>query len=110
MSQSLFENINDIYELCNGLPDNLRNFIRQLYIKNGIHISYEGFTIVEEKAVELIYNKSINFDPNTLNKSQMLIVQILALFHRPMSFKMLEDFITSVNDDKTQKPSFLFLN
>lgn len=102
MSQSLFENINDIYELCNGLPDNLRNFIRQLYIKNGIHISYEGFTIVEEKAVELIYNKSINFDPNTLNKSQMLIVQILALFHRPMSFKMLEDFITSVNDDKTQ--------
>ena len=32
----------------------------------------------------------------------MLIVQILALFHRPMSFKMLEDFITSVNDDKTQ--------
>lgn len=102
MTQSLFENINDIYKLCNGLPDNLKNFIRQLYIKNGIHISYEGFTIVEEKAVELIYNKSINFDPNTLNKSQMLIVQILALFHRPMSLKMLEDFIANINDDKTQ--------
>lgn len=102
MTQSLFENINDIYELCNGLPDSLRNFIRQLYIKNGIQISNEGFTIVEEKAVELIYNKSINFDPNTLNKSQIMIVQILALYHRPMSFKMLEDFIASVNGDKTQ--------
>lgn len=102
LTQTLFENINDIYELCKGLPDNLRNFIRQLYIKDGIHISYEGFTIVEEKAIELIYNKSINFDPNKLSKSQMLIVQILALFHRPMPVKMLEDFIASVNDDKTQ--------
>lgn len=107
MTQSMFENINDIYKICNGIPDNLRNFIRQLYIKDGIQISYESLTIVEEKAIELIYNKSINFDPNTLTTSQMLIVQILALFHRPMPYKMLVDFITSVNDDKIQN-TFIF--
>lgn len=107
MTKKLFDNINDIYDLCKGIPDNLRNFIRQLYINNGIQISQEGFSIIEEKAIELIYNKSINFDPNTLDTSQMLIVQILSLFHRPMPYMMLEDFITSINNDKAQN-TFIF--
>lgn len=107
MTKTLFENIDDIYELCDGIPDNLRNFIRYLYMKNGIQISQDGFTVVEEKVIELIYNKSINFDPNSLDTSQMLIVQILALFHRPMPYKMLEDIITSINNDKIQN-TFIF--
>ena len=107
MNRWLIEHIEDIYNLCDGIPDNLRNFIRQLYIENGIKLQEDKFLIAQEKIVQLIYKKSIDFDPSMLHPNEKLLIQIIALFGMPMPFDLLVDFIIYINQE-TSVHSFQF--
>ncbi len=99
MTKWLSDSIVDIYNLCGGIPDNLRNFIRQLYIDSGIKLQNDIFLIVEDKARNLLYRKTIDFDPSSLQADQKIIVQILALFGMPIPFDVLENFILFIIQD-----------
>ena len=99
MTKWLSDSIVDIYNLCGGIPDNLRNFIRQLYIDNGIRLQKDKFLIAEDKAKNLLYRKTIDFDPSSLQASQKIIVQVLALFGMPIPFDVLENFILFIIRD-----------
>lgn len=107
MTKWLIDSIEDIYNLCGGIPDNLRNFVRQLYIDKGIRLQNDKFLIAQDKATELLYKNSIDFDPSKLQPNQRLVIQILALFGMPIPYDLMEDFIKFLNQD-TSTHSFQF--
>ena len=107
MTNWLYDNISNIFYLCDGIPDNLRSFIRTLYINKGIKYEEDKFLVLQDKASELLFNNSIDFDPENLTPGQRLIVQIVAFWGRPMSYKLLLDFIQFMNQENDEN-SFLF--
>lgn len=99
MTKWLSDCMQDIYNLCGGLPDHLRNFVRQLYIDKAIKLQDDKFLIAEEKATALIYKNAIDFDPSMLQPNQKLVIQILALFGMPIPYDLMEKFIIYLNHD-----------
>lgn len=100
MTKWLSTAVKDIYNLCEGIPNNLKDFIRQLYIGDGISYENGKFIIDSDKATVLIRAKSTNFDPEKLQSDQRMVVQILALFSVPMPYTFLENFIVYITQEQ----------
>jgi Tfp pilus assembly protein PilF/KaiC/GvpD/RAD55 family RecA-like ATPase len=90
-----------LYDLCSGNLIKLKEFLRTLYLNQGIKIENEVAYFIKQKFEQLLYKGFLNFNYDDLAQSQKLIVKTLAHFLRPIPAKIIIDFInymSSTND------------
>lgn len=95
---------NDLFNLCKGRANELKNFIRNLYLKNGLTVNKKGIKINYEVFYKLICSRYINFDFLSLSRNQRIIVETIALFNHSISIKILFEYFSYVtfSDDSSQ--------
>jgi tetratricopeptide (TPR) repeat protein len=87
-----------LYDLCSGNPIKLKEFLRTLYLDQGIQIENGVAYFVRQKFEQLLYKGFLNFNYSGLSQPQKLVVRTLANFLRPIPAEIIICFIDFMSD------------
>ena len=90
--QLIDDNVNRIFELCEGYPQKLRGFLRSLYIDDGINMDGSKAVFLEKQLFKYLFLKKTGIDLSKLTSSNVLILRILVLARIPIN----KNFISSL--------------
>lgn len=113
--------VNDIFTLCEGNPQRLKDFIHKLYDSNGIDLTNNAKPIVNlNVANEIICSGSLEIDIKKLTPAKRIILSLLTFFGKSMTIKFLIelaifvlkhlDFYPKVEKEKISEAIFELYN
>jgi len=85
------EDIQRLYQVCDGLPQKLKIFLMTLYSQDGIDYQNEKATFAYDKLLQLLRRKLITFDFDGLPKEQKYILQLVVEWGMPIELTTLQD-------------------
>jgi len=91
LRQCQWEDIQRLYQVCNGLPQKLKIFLMTLYSQDGIDYQNEKATFAYDKLLRLLRRELITFDFDGLPKEQKYILQLVAEWGIPIGLTTLQE-------------------
>lgn len=85
--------LDSLFKVCNGMPEKLKNFLRNMYLSNGIEYDSKG-TLA--RLIPSIFNETLckgvdNVDLDSLGIIDKLIFKIMISWNEVISIPLLED-------------------
>lgn len=100
IDEEIYDNMDNIYNICNGNPETLKSLIRKIYINDGINIPKPENTkaqIKKEILNKYLIEKSFDIDNNDLTEDERFVVQVFLGFGSPISLNILQSCILYIH-------------
>lgn len=100
------EDIQRLYQVCNGLPQKLKIFLMTLYSQDGIDYQNEKATFAYDKLLRLLRRDLITFDFDGLPKEQKFILRLIVEWGQPINLAILQNLIDYIANTDTSLQDF----
>lgn len=81
--------VEQLFLICSGVPEKLKNFIRNMYLANGIQYYNNYAKFIPQIFKDTLSRESADIDFNSLNLIQKLILQITACWNEKIPIDLL---------------------
>ncbi len=101
IDNKITEQVNILFDLCGGNPEDLKAFLRKLFLSDAINISEDHNSRAKINAQIMrkqLINKSIELETNDFSEDEQFILLILLGFRGEVEIKLLQDAIIFIHN------------